>query len=362
MSGEKSVSLLEMFKKTPHEWIIEILIVVLITYLLTVFFNITYHKLLPKAQKSSKIWDDAFLVAAYRPFKLLLWLLGLSLVFEIVHVRVYSIPFFTKFSMFFQILLVAILTTFLIRFGKGLERSIRNHQEIAYKIDITSQRAIANIYQIIILTLGVLTALQVVGIPLSGVIAFGGIGGIAVGFAAKDMLANLFGGVMIFLDRPFAIGDRVKSTDREIEGVVEHIGWRTTCIRNIEQSPIYVPNSLFSTIIIENKTRIHLKRIELKLGISYEDLNKIPEVTVAIQSYLKNHPEIDHHKEILVALINLGSYSLDIQIEAYTRATDKIHFHQVQHAIFLHILSLLETFGAKCSFPTQTIFLENSPL
>ena len=92
-----------------------------------------------------------------------------------------------------------------------------------------------------------LVIIQTLGYSVSGLLAFGGVGGLAVGFAAKDLLANFFfGGLMIHLDRPFTIGDWISSTDREIEGVVENIGWRLTIIRAFDKRPIYIPNSLFT--------------------------------------------------------------------------------------------------------------------
>jgi len=73
-----------------------------------------------------------------------------------------------------------------------------------------------------------LVILQNLGFSISGVLAFGGVGGIAVGFAAKDLLANFFGGLTVYMDRPFVVGDWVRSPDKNIEGTVEHIGWRLT--------------------------------------------------------------------------------------------------------------------------------------
>ena len=86
--------------------------------------------------------------------------------------------------------------------------------------------------------------------------AFGGIGGIAIGFAAKDLLANFFGALMIFLDRPFSIGDWIRSPDREIEGVVEDIGWRSTKIRTFDKRPLFIPNSAFASLTVENASKM----------------------------------------------------------------------------------------------------------
>ena len=107
----------------------------------------------------------------------------------------------------------------------------------------------------VIITAG-LVVLQTLGFSISGVLAFGGVGGIAVGFAARDLLANFFGGLMIYLDRPFSVGDWVRSPDRNIEGTVERIGWRLTVIRTFDKRPLYVPNSVFANIAVENPSRM----------------------------------------------------------------------------------------------------------
>ena len=113
--------------------------------------------------------------------------------------------------------------------------------------------------------------LQSLGVSVSGLLAFGGIGGIAVGFAARDLLANFLGGLSIYLDRPFTVGDWIRSPDREIEGTVEEIGWRMTRIRTFDQRPLYVPNSIFASVALENPSRMNNRRIYETLGIRYED-------------------------------------------------------------------------------------------
>ena len=113
--------------------------------------------------------------------------------------------------------------------------------------------------------------MQLFDYSVSGLLAFGGIGGIAVGFAAKDLLANFFGGLMIYLDRPFSVGDWIRSPDKEIEGTVEDIGWRLTRIRTFDKRPLYIPNSIFASISVENPSRMSNRRIYEKIGIRYDD-------------------------------------------------------------------------------------------
>ena len=343
-----------------YQWIIQILIVIVVSYAFFIFINKLYNKFEPLTKKSQKIWDHAIVEAAYSPAKFLIMLLSSFLILEIINFEVFKVPFFEKLSLLFQALVVIILMKFFLKLGKKIEIDYSNQVVKNSSVDRTTIRAIFNLYQVVVIILSILSLLQVFGIPLSGVIAFGGVGGIAVGFAAKDLLANFFGSIMIFLDRPFAIGDWIRLPERDIEGHVEHIGWRQVVLRNFEQRPMYVPNSLFSTIVIENPSRMLNRRIKQTFGLRYSDLKSLPSIVESIENYLKSNPEIDNTKHILVALINPGSYSLDVLIEAFTKATSKVHYHKVQHSVFVQILSIIESFGAQCPYPTQTIFLENT--
>ena len=110
-----------------------------------------------------------------------------------------------------------------------------------YNVLIPKQYALAKLGYIVVGITGLLTLLQTLGLSISGLMAFGGMGGIAVGFAAKDILANFFGGLFIYTDRPFSVGDWIRSPDRDIEGTVEKIGWRVTRIRTFDKRPLYIP-------------------------------------------------------------------------------------------------------------------------
>ena len=98
------------------------------------------------------------------------------------------------------------------------------HDPQADDLDLTTIEAIGRLIRITVLITSGLIILQTLGFSVSGVLAFGGLGGIAVGFAAKDLLSNFFGGLMIFLDRPFGVGDWIRSPDRDIEGPSSHLG------------------------------------------------------------------------------------------------------------------------------------------
>lgn len=148
------------------------------------------------------------------------------------------------------------------------------HSQINRGNDVTSARMIARILKLTIFLIIMLLFGEHFGIGLSGLLAFGGIGGIAIGVAGKDMLSNLFSGVMLYFDRPFSIGDWISSPDRNIEGTVVEIGWRITKINTFENRPLYVPNAAFSTISVVNPGRMTNRRITTTIGLRYEEIGR----------------------------------------------------------------------------------------
>lgn len=199
--------------------------------------------------------------------------------------------------------------------------------------------------------------MQSVGVSVSGLLAFGGVGGIAVGFAARDLLANFLGGLSIFLDRPFAVGDWIRSPDRELEGTVEDVGWRVTRIRTFDQRPLYVPNSVFSTVAIENPSRMLNRRIYETVGIRYEDVGVMGEIVTEVKAMLADHHDIDKDKTLMVNFVALGASSLDFFIYCFTRTTDWATYHGVKQDVLLKVMEIIERHHAEIAFPTRNVLL-----
>ena len=206
-----------------------------------------------------------------------------------------------------------------------------------------------------------LIAMQLLGYSVSGLLAFGGIGGIAVGFAAKDLLANFFGGLMIYLDRPFSVGDWIRSPDKEIEGTVEDVGWRLTRIRTFDKRPLYIPNSVFASISVENPSRMTNRRIYETVGIRYCDMDSMNNIVQQVTQMLKDHDAIDNNQTMIVNFNKFSDSSLDFFIYTFTKTTDWIEFHSVKQDVLLQIAEIIEKNGSEIAFPTSSIHLESAP-
>jgi MscS family membrane protein len=256
---------------------------------------------------------------------------------------------------------VLIITWFLIKAIKELEaRYIAKHQRTEGELDATSITAISNLGKISIVITAALVSMQSMGYSIAGLLAFGGIGGIAIGFAAKDMLANLFGSLIIFLDRPFKIGEWIRSPDRQIEGIVEQIGWRMTVIRTFSKNPIYVPNSIFSTIAIENPSRMTNRRIHETIGIRYTDFKLLETITNEVREMLQAHPDIDQNLTLMVNFNKFGASSLDFFIYTFTKTVVWNKYHEVKQDVLLKVGQIIEKNGAEIAFPTSTIHIQAS--
>jgi MscS family membrane protein len=200
--------------------------------------------------------------------------------------------------------------------------------------------------------------LQTLGFSLSGVLAAGGIGGLAIGFAAKDLLANFFGGLTIYMDRPFSVGEWIRSPDRQIEGTVEKISWRHTRIRGFNKNPIYVPNAVFTTIVVENPSRMTHRRIIETIGIRYDDLAHVASIVDAIKNMLLNHSGVDNQQTIIVNFNGFAASSLNLYVYAFTKTTNWVVFHEVKQSLLLEIAVIIEQHGAQIALPTQTLHVE----
>lgn len=310
--------------------------------------------------KTSNVWDDALLEAARRPLPLLIWLAGLFFALQAHYALVgRALPHpVASLRVILLTLCVAWYLFALIRHAAA--NSVAAQSARGEEVDFTTIHGISKLARIVVVVLTGLTLVQALGFSISGVLAFGGVGGIAVGFAAKDLLANLFGGLMLHLDRPFKVGDQVRSPDKDIEGRVEYIGWRQTALRGRNMDMIYVPNSLFNAVVLVNLTRRSHRRIEETIGLRYQDMAQVAAICEDVRAMLRACPDIDQSRDLVVSFNRYGESSLDIYLLAFTPNTDLAEFSAAKQAILLQIAAIVARHGADFPFPTRTLHLAAS--
>jgi MscS family membrane protein len=216
---------------------------------------------------------------------------------------------------------------------------------------------VVRILKILVVVITALIIMQEIGLSISGLLAFGGVGGLIVGLAAKDLLSNFFGGMMIFFDRPFRVGEFIKSPDRNIEGIVEKIGWRLTVVRTFSKNVLYIPNTAFSSIIVENATRMSNRRINETIGIRYDDLNKMTDIIQDVNNVLESNPDIDQTQKAKVYFKSFSASSCDFFIYAFTKTKDWEEFLRIKQDVLLKVAEIIEQHNAEIAYPTTTVFI-----
>ena len=306
-----------------------------------------------KTQQSRLIWNGALISAITKPASWLVLVAGISLIAQIIKTEL-NTSLLGAVPVFRTIGVIACFSWFLARLIRNIQHAlIRQKTERGETPDRTTIDAVGQILRILVIIIAFLVGLQSLGFSISGVLAFGGIGGIAIGFAAKDMLANFFGGLMIHLDRPFAVGDWIRSSEKQIEGNVEEIGWRITRIRTFDKRPLYVPNAIFTNITVENPSRMSNRRINETIGVRYEDIDKVESIVDDIRTMLTDHPEIDHSQTQIVNFTQFNEFSLDITVSTYTLATSSVRFSEVKQDVLLKIAGIIAKHGAEIAYPTR---------
>lgn len=337
-------------------WILDVFLVVLLTLVAAAVFSRFLNRLEQKALSTHNLWDDALVQSLQRPAKWFIWGLGITTAADIAAAHSPS-ALLESVDTLRHLGAILIITWFLNGFISRAEENLMSTTYSHKPMDRTTAMALGKLLRVSVMITALLVALQSLGYSVSGVLAFGGIGGIAVGFAAKDLLANFFGGLMIYLDRPFAVGDWIRSPDKNIEGTVEDIGWRLTRIRTFDKRPLYIPNSTFTQISVENPSRMTNRRIYETIGIRYDDVAKMDVIVADVKAMLLAHPEIDTDNTLMVNFNAFASCSLDFFVYCFTRTTVWAEFHEIKQDVLLKIIGIIESHGAECAFPTSTLHI-----
>lgn len=338
-------------------WIVDNGLILFSSLILSWIAFIFYKKVEPRLAHRQHVWLQALIRALHYPLQFLIWGVAFAVMFE-------RLPFaetnaFDKYvSVIEKVCVIATLLWFFLAYINQVESLI--HRQIDRKkrnLDKTSVTALCQLSQVFAIVMVGLVLMQNLGVSVSAILAFGGMGGLAVGFAAKDALSNYFGGLMIFFDRPFSVGDHVASPDQEIEGTVERIGWRLTKIRTPEKRLLFVPNGIFSNISIENVTRMTHRRIKTNFNLKLSDAPKAELICNKIVEMIKNHPKMDPEERIVVNVQDISAALLNFMVIAHTQRVSTVLYYQIQQDIILNILAVLNEVGAVCESPSGTLYL-----
>lgn len=217
-----------------------------------------------------------------------------------------------------------------------------------------------NTVKTLVIIMGILMILQEFGYNVTSIIAGLGIGGLAFALASKDFVANIFGFITIFLDKPFTVGDWIVTPD--IEGTVEDIWLRCTKVRTFDEALVTIPNALIASKPIINRSIMRKRRITFKLGITCSNKSgQVNELCSRIREMLANHHDINNDV-IYVYFTEFAESSYNLFLYFFTNTTVWQEYLEIHHDVNLKIMNILEELGMEVAYPSRSIYMENIPL
>ena len=215
---------------------------------------------------------------------------------------------------------------------------------------------IMKVIKVVMIFLAITGFLQTQGYSISSIIAGFGIGGLAVGMAAKDTLANIFGSISILSDKVYRIGDYIKVNG--IEGYVEDVTIRSTKIRDLENFLITVPNNLAANAIVTNVSQASKRLIKISFGVTYTTPNEsIEKAKQLLAEIAKNHKDI--HNDYTVAIHDLGDSSINIRFMGYVKTGSYFKFLRVRGEFLGQVIAAFRANNIDFAFPSRSIYIES---
>lgn len=221
------------------------------------------------------------------------------------------------------------------------------------KVDTHMSSILQRTFNYVIWGIGIVLALHNVGVEVGTLLAGLGIGGVAFALAAQDTIKNLFGGITLFVDRPFRIGDRIKIDN--VDGFVMDIGLRSLRIKTLDNRMITIPNYKVVDSTLENVTSEPNRRVMTTLGLTYDTTPEKLELSMTI---LRNIPTAisDICKDVDVCFTEYGDFSLQVLFIYYIKKDKDIY--KTRSKVNMEILRQFNANGLEFAFPTQTLYVK----
>lgn len=308
------------------------------------------------ARKSRNDYDDKVLAAFYGPIE---WFILLTGIYMALRYLPLSPALDNLILNLFRSLIIILITWGFYALVDGYS-PLAMEFENRFNIDHILIAFFSKTARFVLICMALVVIAQEWDYDVNGFIAGLGLGGLAFALAAKDILANIFGGIVIIIEKPFTSGDWISTPS--VEGVVETITFRTTRVRAFNESLINVPNATLANEPITNYSRMGKRRVDFHLGVTYNTPRvKIQECVTRINNMLKNHPEV-HPETIMVYFEHFNDSSLDIKIYFFTITTKWEEYLAVRQDVNLKIMEILEELEVSIAFPSHSIYIETNPL
>lgn len=308
-----------------------------------------------KSKKAKEIKESAF----FKPLKAFFIILGiyLAIVFLKVPLQINEkvMNIVTKTFKIISVIEIAVglANSFTSKtiLGKKLIKSLSN------KMDDTVFEFVLKIARVLIYVVAIFLVLAILEINLTGLVAGLGLGGVIVTLAAQDTAKNLFGGLVIFIDKPFVVGDCIEMG--EYEGTIEDITFRTTRVRTYENALVNIPNSIIADASVINWSKMEKRRYKTNLCIQLNTpLEKLELLKTKIEKMLRERESV-YDDSIIVKFDQITDNGINILIYTYTNSVNYASYLKEVEDINIKIMKILKEENIELAYDTKTIYVKN---
>ncbi len=331
------------------------IIILIVTLIVTLVIHFALRGRYKRESNTRHVWGDAALGALSGPLQGVVWMIGLSIAIGPLIAGGHMPVLHKTFPLARDVLVIVFVAWFFMRLVRRGEWNLfARAKEQGKEYDPTAADAIGKLVRAVIVIIALLVMVQSLGFSIASLLAFGGVAGIAIGFAAQGLVANLFGGITIFVSRPFKVGEYIIFPASELMGEVQHIGWRATRVMGFNRKPFYVPNSIFNTQTIINHSRMTSRCIEETMYVRLQDIDKVSAIVDEVQHMLEEHPEVEHE----FFAFNFSGYdkhAVKLFLYAFTVGTGYVDFMRIKADLLMKIAASVHEHGAKLAVPVSDV-------
>ena len=316
---------------------------ILLLLMLGIFFLYRLKTKLQKKKRFFKLIEAVVLPAYFFIAALLLFFFAIKvdLIFNIP-------PFLPTFSFIMPILSVLFLFWLFFRLKKFYLEILEEKARLGRTgINVGQIHTLNKLMTALACFIALILMVKAFGYDASVLLTIGGIGGAFLGFATKDFFANFFGGLFIYLTRPFTVGDRIKLHGKDVEGQVEEIGWYLTRIIDNEKQPVHIPNSMFSQLILITHSKRSHQRVKETVQVRPQDFDKIPAILEDLKKEISLLKLIDQKERVEIHFSGSDRHQLNIEILAYTKEMIPSAYKNLIQSILFKARECIEKQGAQ---------------
>lgn len=352
---DKLMDVINYFKTIDLKQVIDILIAIAVIIFFYIFSSGLSYILIRIFKRKKTDKERIKKMPFYKPLKIFFIVLGIFLATRVLQIQGKAMDII---ELIFKIICVILFAKALADCFTIDSKTMRKLQR-KFMTDADDNR-VNFIYKIIrcaIYIIAVFAVIALLGINLNTILAGLGIGSVVLTLAAQDTAKNLFGGVMILIDKPFVIGDWVQTTN--YEGIVEDITFRSTCIRTFDNSLVNIPNGVLSNEAVINWSKMEKRKYKLDLKLPLDTpVEVIQRITSKIYFMLINHPSVIND-DTYVKFDEIDPDGVSIMIYVFTNSVDYGSYLNAKEHINKNILEILEKEGVDLAYPTSTVLVKD---